>query len=181
MLTITRRDIEDAYSAASAAHRHVQGIKGKGESVAGSLVQTVEVNAGALAVGVACGRYGALHLQGSSIPLDLAGGVLIHGAAFFGLAGRYGEHAHNFADGVLAAYTTKFGIGLGTKMRADKGLPPAMTVSGNDGGFRMGAQGQSAGHRQDGAHRIGTNGLNTHVGEEPLTEAELAAMAHSFR
>ena len=177
MLTITRRDIEDAYSAASAAHRHVQGIKGKGESVAGSLVQTVEVNAGALAVGVACGRYGALHLQGSSIPLDLAGGVLIHGAAFFGLAGRYGEHAHNFADGVLAAYTTKFGIGLGTKMRADKGLPPAMTVSGSDQPqYRMGGQAP---------HQVGTNGLHRtsgqHVGEEPLTEAELAAMAHSFR
>lgn len=171
MLTITRRDIEDAYSAASAAHRHVQGIKGKGESVAGTLMKTVTVNAGALAVGVACGRYGALHLKGSTIPLDLAGGVLLHGAAFFGIAGRYGEHAHNFADGVLAAYTTKFGIGLGTKMRADKGLPPAMTVSGSDGpDYRMGYEAPP---------QVGTNGL--HVGNEPLTEAELAAMAHSFR
>ncbi len=173
MLTITRRDIEDAYSAASAAHRHVQGIKGKGESVVGQLVQTVEVQAGALAVGVACGRYGALHIQGSTIPLDLAAGVVIHGAAFFGLAGRYGEHAHNIADGVLAGYTTKFGIGLGTKMRTDKGLPPAMTVSGIDEPARMGYA--------PAPHHIGTNGVNHQVGNDPLTEAELAAMAHSFR
>jgi len=170
MLTITRRDIEDAYSAASAARDHVRGISAKGESVAGTLMKTVTVNAGALAVGVACGRYGALHLKGSTIPLDLAGGVLLHGAAFFGIAGRYGEHAHNFADGVLAAYTTKHGIGMGTKMRADKGLPPAMTVSGIDSEApRMG---------YDIPHHVG-NGL--HVGNEPLTEAELAGMAHSFR
>jgi len=171
MLTITRRDIEDAYSAASAARDHVRGIQGKGETTVGHLVQTIEVNAGALAVGVACGRYGALHLQGSTIPLDLAGGVLGHLAGFFGLAGKYSEHVHNFSDGVLAAYTTKFGIGLGTKMRADKGLPPAMTVSGD--GPRMGSTQEP---QQVG---VGTNGL--HVGEAPLTEAELAAMAHSFR
>lgn len=177
MLTITRRDIEDAYSAASAAHRHVQGIKDTGESVMGSIVQTVEVNAGALAVGVACGRYGALHLQGSTIPLDLAGGVIIHGAAFFGLAGRYSEHAHNFADGVLAAYTTKFGIGLGTEMRAKKGLAPAMTVSGSGNAQpRMGAA-PPAQHHMHGHHHKPV----PHVGDEPLTEAELAAMAHSFR
>ncbi len=173
MLTITRRDIEDAYSAASAARDHIKGISSKGESVAGQLIQTVEVNAGALAVGVACGRYGALHLKGSTIPLDLAAGVALHGAAFFGLAGRYGEHAHNFADGVLAAYTTKFGIGLGTKMRADKGLPPAMTVSGDDAP-RMGYDPHAARGQM---HRPAPH----HVGADPLTEAELAAMAHSFR
>ncbi len=172
MLTITRRDIEDAYSAASAAHRHVQGIKGKGESTVGQLVQTIEVNAGALAVGVACGRYGALHLKGSTIPLDLAGGVAGHLAGFFGLAGRYSEHLHNFSDGVLAAYTTKFGIGLGTKMRADKGLPPAMTVSGSDEPARMGYDPTRGNHAPRHVQ---------HVGNEPLTEAELAAMAHSFR
>ncbi len=182
MLQITRRDIEDAYSAASAAHRHVQGIKGKGESVVGQLVQTVEVNAGALAVGVACGRYGALHLQGSTIPLDLAGGVALHGAAFFGLAGRYCEHVHNFADGVLAAYTTKFGIGLGTQMRADKGLPPAMTVSGlGEGGFRMGASHERRLPHAAHAPRTGHQARAPHVGNEPLTEAELASMAQSFR
>lgn len=183
MLTITRRDIEDAYSAASAARDHVKGISSKGESVAGQLIQTIEVNAGALAVGVACGRYGALHLKGSTIPLDLAAGVAIHGAAFFGLAGRYGEHAHNVADGVLAAYVTKFGIGLGTKMRADKGLPPAMTVSGDDEPARMGydpraARGQI--HRPEHPSQS-QRSQHAHVGNEPLTEAELAAMAHSFR
>lgn len=172
MLTITRRDIEDAYSAASAARDHIKGISNKGESTVGQLVQTIEVNAGALAVGVACGRYGALHLQGSSIPLDLAGGVLGHLAGFFGLAGRHSEHLHNFSDGVLAAYTTKFGIGLGTKMRADKGLPPAMTVSGSGEPARMGYAPQ---------HAQMPHSQAQHVGNEPLTEAELAAMAHSFR
>lgn len=179
MLTITRRDIEDAYSAASAAHRHVQGIKGKGESVVGSLLQTVEVNAGALAIGVACGRYGALHLQGSSIPLDLAGGVFLHGMAFFGLAGRYGEHLHNVADGVLAAFTTKAGIGIGTEMRSKAGLPPAMTVSGSG---NPQPQHPNHGHHMHPHHAPPHQvGPAPHVGDEPLTEAELAAMAQSFR
>lgn len=174
MLTITRRDIEDAYSAASAAHRQVQGIKGKGETTVGQIVQTVEVNAGALAVGVACGRYGALHIQGSTIPLDLAGGVLGHLGAFFGIAGRYAEHLHNLSDGVLAAYTTKVGIGLGTEMRAKKGLPPAMTVSGS------GNPQPRMGYDPGPAHQV-SMGHGPSVAQAPLTEAELAAMAHQVR
>lgn len=171
MLTITRRDIDDAYSAASAAHRHVQGYKATGESVVGQVVQSLEVSAGAFGVGLANGYYGALHIQGSEVPLDLAGSVLGHLAGFFGLAGKYSEHLHNISDGVLAAYTTKVGIGVGTQMRAKKGLPPVMTVSGSGKGPapRMGyAQSPSV-------------GCSPNVGAEPLTEAELAAMAHSVR
>ncbi len=173
MLTITRRDIEDAYSAASAAHRHVQGIKGKGETTVGQIVQTIEVNAGAFGVGLACGRYGALHIQGSNVPLDLAGGVLGHLAGFFGLAGRYSEHLHNLSDGVLAAYTTKVGIGVGTQMRAKAGLPPAMTVSGSGNPQpRMG---------YDPSPPQVNMGCGPNVGQAPLTEAEIAAMAHQIR
>lgn len=161
MLTITRRDLDDAYSSMRDAHSYIQKYKAGGEQVTGQLVQTLEVSAGALAVGVASGRFGALQIQGTPVPLDLAGGILGHALGFFGLAGKYSEHLHNFSDGVLAGYIAKWGIGFGTEMRRKANLPPVTTVSGEMG---------PASAPQMGCGKA-----------EPLTEAELAGLAHAVR
>jgi hypothetical protein len=163
MLNITRRDLDEAYTSMRDAHSYIQRYRQGGERVTGQLVQTLEVGAGALAVGVASGRFGALNIAGSPIPLDLAGGILGHALGFFGLAGKYGEHLHNFSDGVLAGYLTKWGIGFGTELRRKAGQPPVMTVAGTEDiiGYAPAAQ-------------MG-------CGAEPLTEAELASLAHSVR
>jgi hypothetical protein len=161
MLNITRRDLDEAYSSMRDAHAYIGRYKAGGERITGQLVQTVEVSAGALAVGVASGRFGALQIAGAApIPLDLAGGLLGHALGFFGLAGRYSEHLHNFSDGVLAGYLTKWGIGFGTELRRKQGLPPAMTVAGEDRALLSGA---SAAH------------------SSPLSETELLNLAQSSR
>lgn len=166
MLAITRRDLDDAYASMRDAHSYIQRASGKGETVTGQVVETLGVVAGALGVGVASGRFGALQLAGSPIPLDLAGGLLGHGLAFFGLAGKYSENLHDFSNGVLAGYATKWGIGFGTEMRRKSGLPPVMTV---------------AGETMTSPNRGGMPDQFGCAGAEPLTEAELAAMSHAVR
>lgn len=162
MLNITRRDLDDAYASMRDAHSYISRYREGGERVTGQLVQTLEVGAGALAVGVASGRYGALQIAGSApIPLDLAGGIAGHALAFFGLAGKYSEHLHNFSDGVLAGYLTKWGIGFGTEMRRKAGLPPAMTVAGEEAGL------------------LGGRGVESI--RDPLSEAEIAGLAAGAR
>lgn len=163
MLNLTRRDLDSAYGSMRDAHSYIQRHRDTGETVTGQVVRTAMTSAGALAVGLASGRYGALHLSGSTIPLDLAGGVLGHLAGFFGLAGRYSDHLHDFSNGVLAGWLTKWAIGYGTEMRRQKGLPPVMTVISGLGG---------------GGQRPRAIGC---AGAEPMTEAELAAMAHQVR
>lgn len=161
MLTITRRDLDEAYGSLRDAHSYIQQYKQGGERTIGQVVQSVEVAAGALAVGVASGAVGPLQVQGVPVPLDLLGGLAGHTAAFFGLAGKYSEHLHNFSDGVIAGYLTKWGIGLGTEMRRKAGKPPVSVVAGE---FAYDTS-QKTGYPQFGA-------------AAPLTEAELASLAH---
>lgn len=167
MLNITRRDIDEAYASMRDAHSYIQRYKGQGETAVGQLTQTLGVSAGALGVGILSGRFGALHIAGSKIPLDLAGGIIGHGLAFFGLAGKYGEHLHNFSDGVMAGWITKWGVGLGAKMAVDAGKAPPPVTAGVH-------------HQQLGASPAGNAG-NAGPRKAPLTEAELTGMAHGIR
>lgn len=164
-LSITRRDIEEAHSYARDALRNVRGMSQAGENVVGSVVQTLEVAAGATAVGVLTGRFGPLHFAGNPIPLDLCTGVGMHLLAFMGIAGQHSPHLHNFADGILAGYLTKFGVGFGTEMRAKAGKPALnlTDISGDE---------------------VGRAPAQMYAGRGPVTplsESELAAMAQAVR
>ena len=161
MLNITRRDIEEAHSYARDAMRQVQSMRGTGENVVGNVVKTMEVAAGAMGVGVLTGRFGPLRMNGNPVPLDLAAGVAMHLLGFMGLAGKHADHLHNFGDGVLAGYLTKFGVGYGTKMRADAKKAPLslVDIAGED----------------DDAALIGGRTV------APLSVSELTAMAQAVR
>lgn len=164
---ITRRDIDEAYASMRDAHSYIKRYQAQGENVVGRVVQSLEVGAGALGVGILSGRYGALHITGSKVPLDLAAGLAGHALAFFGLAGNYADHLHNFSDGVMAGWLTKWGVGIGAKMAVEAGVAPPPVTAGalpSSGTVPMvGCAGGSA------------------APKAPLTEAELAGMAHSVR
>lgn len=173
MIQLTRRDLEDAYAKVSSAHRTISGHASTGEKIAEAAIQTVEVFAGAAGMGVLVGRMGAPHvnLGGHTVPLDLAGGVGLHAAAFFGLFGRYGEHVHNLADGVMAQYATRWGVGYGTHLREKAGLP---RIAGTSTGAAARPLPWQA-NPQATAHRRAPQGRG------PLTEAELAGIASQMR
>lgn len=171
MIQLTRRDLEEAYAKASDAHRIVSGYRTHGEKIAEHAIQSVEVLAGAAASGIVAGRFGAPHLKlGTQVmPLDLLGGVALHAAAFFGLFGKYGEHVHNFGDGVMAQYMARWGVGYGTHLREKAGLPRIAGAS-PQGVAQMSERAAARRHIPPSSSR-----------RAPLTEAELAGIASQAR
>lgn len=179
MLTLTRRDIEDAYRTVSETNRRMRDYQGKAEGGVGVVVRSLGVMAGAGAVGVLSGRFGALRFADkgilSNVPLDAAAGLAIHAAGIFGVAGRHSEHLHNFADGVLAAYVTKFAVGYGATLRQKANLPPIPVTAGTG---RVGPTDVRQLPAQAASH---ANIHATSSRPKPLSEAELAAMAQAAR
>ncbi len=178
MLTLTRRDIEDAYRTVSETNRRMRDYQGKAEGGVGVVVRSLGVMAGAGAVGVLSGRFGALRFADkgmlSNVPLDAAAGLALHAAGIFGIAGRHSEHLHNFADGVLAAYVTKFAVGYGATLRQKAGLAPIPVTAG------VGQVGPTDA-RQLPAAANNIHATSNMSRPKPLSEAELAAMAQAAR
>lgn len=119
MANVTQKDLIKAKSIAERMQRRFENAKEKGEEVVGSVVQTAEVGATAFAFGYARGRYGETNVMG--VPIDLGAGAATHLGAFFGLFGKYAEHAHNLADGAIAEYLAVKGAIVGDKMRQKAG------------------------------------------------------------
>jgi len=86
-------------------------MREKGEEAMAHGLQLAEV-AGAAGiagyVNTKFGQGGELTVRG--VPADLVGGIGLHAAAFLGAFGRYSEHAHNLADGLVAAYVYRAGV-----------------------------------------------------------------------
>jgi len=158
-IQITRRDVEDAFSHLRDMQSRLSRHSSSGEAIVGQVAQSVEVAAGALANGVLSGRFGNMYLGTTKVPVDLLVGLGAHGLAFFGLAGKQGEHLHNFADGFLAGYLTKLGAGLGSKWAAQSGAAPH-AFAGSGARARMGAGAPA---------------------RQPLSESELASLAQAIR
>src|SRR5271169_308487 len=76
-----------------------------------------EVGAGALGFSYLNARYGndpsGTYYQLMGVPVDLAAAVLLHGLAFFGLAGGYEEDMHMLGTGAIASYLARLGGQLG--------------------------------------------------------------------
>lgn len=180
---ISRRDIEDAWAHADHSLRRARDADGSPvKKVTSVLTQTIEVAAGATAVGVLSGRFGPLEVNKIPIPLDLAGGVVGHGLTMFFAPKRLQPHLHNVFDGVMAGWFTKFGVGLGTSMRMKAGLPPVVVSGVMDAEMQAeigrGAQAlpananfHAAAARHHGRRQPQTSGRG------PLSEAELMGLA----
>jgi len=174
MLNITRRDIEEAHNYARDEMRSSRDPD-NGKSFADKpVVTTVLVASGAAAVGVLTGRFGPLHFGGNPVPLDLAAAVAVHLAGFVGKSFGFGSvspYLHHIADGALAGYVTKFGVGVGTEMRKKAGEKPLnlADISGEDG------------RRSPAQLHEGNRMHETRRNKGPMTEAELAAMAQAVR
>lgn len=171
-LKITQRDIEEAHRYARDAMGQLRGVgrsDGALSRTTSALAKGVAVCAGAGAVGLLSGKYGSaeLHIGGKDVPLDLLGGLAGKAAAVFMEDGMASECLDNFSSGVLAAFVTKYTIGLGKSWGETGSLfpskPAAPAISGNGRGVT----------------RMMTGG--TVSPPQPLTERELANMAMGIR
>lgn len=84
------------------------------------VVRSVEVGSAALVVGVLQGRAGSVEIMG--VPAELAAGLALNLAGYFGVAGKHSDHLNNFGDGALAAYLVTVGKGVGTAWKAKGSL-----------------------------------------------------------
>lgn len=160
--SISPHSIRHAYAQVSSFRaKH----KGSAEKLTGQAIRAAEVGGAAFGVGLLNGRFGAVDIMG--IPLDLAAGVALHGAAALGLAGKYDEHIENVGNGVLAAYATKLGAGMGAQMRTSAGKPAL-----NAGTSRSALDSKTW---TSGAQDIFA-GDST-----PVTKEEMAALMHATR
>lgn len=168
-ISITRRDLQDAYKYANRSLSRARDYEGNANSTLGKLTRTAEVLAGATAVGVASGRFGAnVTVGGAQIPVDLSLGLAGQALAHF-VGGNIGAHVLNVSDGVLAGYFLKVGVGLGKGLREKAGAPP-LAISGSV---------DVVGGDVDVVGALVEPQLV--VGASPLTEAELASLAQQVR
>jgi hypothetical protein len=135
---ITSEQIKEMKSVTERAMARVKNIKAATAEAMGTVIQTTEVGVAAFGMGVLRGRFGeSLNLLG--VPIDLGAGVLLHVLGFMGAAGKqYDEHLHNFGDGMLAAYLTVLGAGIGDSMSA----APKKTIKVGDDPYYVASGGQ---------------------------------------
>ncbi len=121
---ISRSQLARLRHGASSLSRRVGALRGKTESAVRQAVTLAEVGITSFGFGIVHGRYGAVDVVG--VPVDLGLAVLLHGAGFFGLGGKYSHHLHGFANGALASYFVGLGTGVGLEMKK-KALGAAVT------------------------------------------------------
>ena len=120
-MNLTRRDIERFERDAQRMRRDAEREQARRETYTGQAVQSLEIFGGALATGALMGRFGAMSV--GPVPIALLAGLGLHALGFMPMLGEYGDDAHNIADGILGAYGTTVGVGVGAKMREAAGLP----------------------------------------------------------
>jgi hypothetical protein len=90
-----------------------------------ALGDSAVVQVGAFGMGMAQGRFGEKKL--GPIPVELAAGAALHAAAVMASGKSSGKgtahQLHNIANGVIAAWSSAIGRGVGKKARAKAGLP----------------------------------------------------------
>lgn len=160
-LHITNRDIEEAHRYARDAMSTLRGVgraDGALSRTTKSLVNGGVVCLGAAAVGALSGKFGSadINIGGKSIPLDLLSGLAGKAAAVFMEDGTASEQLDNFSTGVLAAFVTKYTIGVGKAWSEEK-KSAAPAIAGSPAPRSL----PSA--------------------PPPLTESELAKMAQAIR
>lgn len=114
------------------------GLAAKHEHMLGSAIRTAEIGTGALALGLVQGtRKPGEEYAPFGMPLELFSGLALHGAALFGVGGKYSEHLSNFGDAGVSSYLYLVGRGLGEdwrkKREAEKGGADAAGYGGDAG------------------------------------------------
>jgi hypothetical protein len=121
-MKISQKDAQKMQKQLAGVSGRMKKLKAKAGEAVEVLVQSVEIGTASLGMGLVNGYFvddeGNRGIQLFGVPLDLGGAILLHGLGFVG--GKYAEHAHNFGDGLLAAFLTTLGMGVGDKMRTER-------------------------------------------------------------
>jgi len=131
-MNLTHGGIRAAAAQLQRAKATIANMREQGEETVGMALQTVEVGGTAFGFAYANQRYGSGEIKILGLPADLAVGIGLHVVGLFGGVGKYGDHAHNIADGALASYAARQGAVFGAKAKqsASTGWAPAGSFTG---------------------------------------------------
>lgn len=117
-MNITRQHVQHLHHRATHLHKKVEALKERAEAMTEKFVRTLEIGAAATVGGVIQGKAGpdGAHVMG--VPVDLGAGLALNLLGYFDAAGKYSDHLNNFGDGMLAAYLSQVGFGVGQKWRS---------------------------------------------------------------
>lgn len=133
MLQLSRRDIESGIKHLQSVHADYLGFKGNAEDTIGAIASQALSGVAAFGYGVAEGMYGPIKV--GPVHADLLAGLVLHGAAFFGYAGKHAGAAHSLAQGFVDGHLGRIGMGIGTNLGIAKNPPHQPTVSVSGSGY----------------------------------------------
>jgi hypothetical protein len=107
--------------------------KDRAEQIMGGAISGLEVGSSAFLLSYLNGRAPAVgkdhHEVISGVPTDLSIAIAGHLLAAFGMFGRFGEHAHNVANGGVGTYAARMGYKMGVDNRI-KAIAPKNSTQG---------------------------------------------------
>ena len=118
---LTRKSMNDLVGKYQSLRARANAGREVGERMVGKVVDSMLTSGAAYGAGVIQGRTGGVMLPGG-ISIELAGGMALNAAGFFGIAEKF---THSLGNGLLAAHFATVGRGQGKAMRAAAGQPPA--------------------------------------------------------
>ncbi len=133
MANLTKAHLQHLHGRVQHLHKRAGALKEKAEKMTEKFVRTLEVGAAAALGGVVQGKAGPAGAHIMGVPVDLGAGLALNLLGYFGVAGKHSDHLNNFGDGMLAAYLSQVGFGVGQQwLKTGKlGLPTGQTaVSG---------------------------------------------------
>jgi hypothetical protein len=169
MANLTRAHIEHLHGRVQHLHKRATAMKERAEEMTEKFVRTLEVSAGAMVAGVVEGKAGpdGAHVMG--VPVNLGGGLALNVLGYFGAAGKQSHHLNNLGDGMLAAYVSSVGFGIGSKWRTTGkllgGSQPATAAQGTLSDAQMAQLVERIAARQGGQR----------VAQQPIPQEQQAA------
>lgn len=115
-IQVSRHHLARMASHAASLKRRLHSVSGKAEK-AFDTGMTAAVTVGtAAALGYMHGRHGAVEVLGA--PIELVGGVVLTGAALFGVGGKFHRQMAAAGNGALAVYGYAMAKGAGLNMKS---------------------------------------------------------------
>lgn len=120
---ISKAMLAELHQKAERAYAAAQGAKDKANETFHAISRTMLTGGTAFAIGMSDGYFGEKRLGNVSMDGAVATAGTI--AAFLGLGGRNARHVHSIANGALAVYMTKLGLGYGEQWAAKSSVDAA--------------------------------------------------------
>jgi hypothetical protein len=127
---LTSTSVKSLYSKLQNAQGRLASVKEKAEATLGVVLTGAEMTGSAFGMTYSNERFGNGELKVMGVPVDLSAGLLLHMGGLLGGLGKYSEHGHAIANGLLASFACRKAATMGAHARTSSGFQPAAAFAG---------------------------------------------------